>query len=86
DVKVRRLEDLLQRQRKISMSRNQDFIGTIVEVLADGPAKRGEGLWTGRNRQNRVVNFTGEAKSGELFDVLIESASPNCLYGSMNTK
>ncbi|HPQ40160.1 MAG TPA: tRNA (N6-isopentenyl adenosine(37)-C2)-methylthiotransferase MiaB [bacterium] len=83
EVKIRRLEDLLQRQRRISMARNQDLIGETVEVLVDGPAKRGTELWTGRNRQNRVVNFTGEALPGRLYDVRIESASPNCLYGSL---
>lgn len=81
EVKVRRLEDLLQRQRRISLMKNQEMIGTEIEVLADGPAKRGGALWTGRSRHNRVVNFTGIVRGGELFRVLIESASPNCLYG-----
>ncbi len=52
-VKNRRLEDLLQRQRRISMERNQNLIGATVEVMVDGPAKRGGSLWTGRTRQNR---------------------------------
>ncbi|MBN1879894.1 tRNA (N6-isopentenyl adenosine(37)-C2)-methylthiotransferase MiaB [bacterium] len=80
-VKTKRLEDLLQRQRRIVMARNQEKIGMIVEVLVDGPAKRGVSLWTGRTRQNRVVNFSGTAAEGVLCSVLIESASPNCLYG-----
>lgn len=83
EVKIRRLEDLLQRQRRISLARNQDLIGETVEVLVDGPAKRGSELWTGRNRQNRVVNFTGRVEPGHLCRVRIESASPNCLYGSL---
>lgn len=84
EVKVRRLEDLLQRQRRISMSRNQELIGTEVEVLVDGPAKRGGGLLTGRTRRNRVVNFAGKVEVGELCHVLIESSSPNCLYGRID--
>ncbi|MBN1297612.1 tRNA (N6-isopentenyl adenosine(37)-C2)-methylthiotransferase MiaB [bacterium] len=82
DVKVRRLEDLLQRQRRIAMDRNQALIGETVDVLVDGSAKRGNGMWTGRTRQNRVVNFSGQARPGTLVPVRIESASPNCLYGS----
>jgi tRNA-2-methylthio-N6-dimethylallyladenosine synthase len=82
-VKTKRLEDLLKRQRRISMERNQRMIDSTVEVLVEGPAKRGSNLWTGRNRQNRVVNFSGDVKSGELCDVVIESVSPNCLYGRL---
>jgi tRNA-2-methylthio-N6-dimethylallyladenosine synthase len=80
-VKTARLEELLHVQRRISMERNNALIGSVVEVLAEGPAKRGQGIWTGRNRQNRVVNFTGQAAVGSLCSVVIESASPNCLYG-----
>lgn len=83
EVKTQRLEDLLKRQRRISMERNRDLIGSTVEVLVEGPAKRGENLMTGRSRQNRVVNFTGAVKSGELCYVMIESVSPNCLYGCL---
>lgn len=80
-VKTARLEQLLRVQRGISMERNNALIGSVVEVLAEGPAKRGQDIWTGRNRQNRVVNFTGQAAIGSLCPVMIESVSPNCLYG-----
>lgn len=82
--KTRRLEDLLNLQRQISMERNSALIGSVVEVLVEGDAKRGGDLKMGRSRQNRVVNFTGDVKAGDLCWVMIESASPNCLYGHVS--
>ena len=84
--KTRRLENLLELQRQISMERNSALIGSVVEVLVEGDAKRGGDLKMGRNRQNRVVNFTGDVEPGNLCLVTIESSSPNCLYGRISSK
>ncbi len=80
--KLARLERLIALQRSISLALNSQSIGAVVEVLVEGAARRGEGKLTGRTRQNRIVNFTGDARISTLQDVRIESVSPNCLYGT----
>ncbi len=80
--KLARLERLITLQRSISLALNSQSIGSVVEVLVEGTARRGEGKLTGRTRQNRIVNFTGDAQISSLQPVRIESVSPNCLYGT----
>jgi tRNA-2-methylthio-N6-dimethylallyladenosine synthase len=81
EVKSARLSRLIETQRHISLQNNTLQIGETVEVLIEGKAKRGFDKLTGRTRQNRIVNFLGSGKPGSLVQVVIDSASPNCLYG-----
>ncbi|MBN1550090.1 tRNA (N6-isopentenyl adenosine(37)-C2)-methylthiotransferase MiaB [bacterium] len=83
EVKSKRLEMLIHRQRQISLDINRTGIGKTLEVLVSGPAKRGDGKMQGRTRHNRIVNFKGEYRAGDLVHIRIESASPNCLYGKI---
>lgn len=76
-----RLNRLIALQRDISMQINSSQVGKTVEVLVEGDAKRGSGKSTGRTRHNRIVNFSGLSCPGDLVKVMIQSASPNCLYG-----
>ena len=52
-----RLERLFALQATVQFELNQSLIGRHVEVLVDGPAKRGAESWQGRGPDNRVVNF-----------------------------
>lgn len=54
-----RLQRLFEVQQAIQLELNQNLIGSSVEVLVDGAAKRGAGMWQGRGHDNRVVNFPG---------------------------
>jgi tRNA-2-methylthio-N6-dimethylallyladenosine synthase len=77
-----RLERLFQLQEEIQLSLNQGLIGRTVEVLLDGPARRGA-LWQGRGADNRVVNlppWEGIA-AGQLVRVAILAASAHALFG-----
>lgn len=80
-TKLKRLNQLITLQRNISLQRNSEWIGQTVEVLVEGAARRGDGKYTGRTRQNRIVNFSGTARLSCLQNVMIQSVSPNCLYG-----
>lgn len=78
----RRLEELFRRQGEIQLALNQALIGRTVEVLLDGPAKRGA-LWQGRGADNRVVNlppWDGIA-AGEVVPVRIVGATAHALFG-----
>ncbi len=83
NMKTRRLIKLIDMERAICLEINQNRIGTVQQVLVDGPAKRGGNKFTGRTTQNRIINFDGPAIPGTLQDVIVESASPNCLYGRL---
>lgn len=82
EVAGERLERLFQLQGEIQLALNQGLIGSTVEVLVDGPAKRGA-LWHGRGADNRVVNMPpwegiGE---GQLARVTILAATAHALFG-----
>ena len=58
-VKKRRIQELLARQNRISLAKNQREVGREQEILAEGESKRGAGLLAGRNRGNKTVVFAG---------------------------
>ncbi|MCL2766936.1 MAG: MiaB/RimO family radical SAM methylthiotransferase, partial [Peptococcaceae bacterium] len=59
-VKKQRIQELLARQNKISLARNQREVGRLQEVLTEGEYKSGVGLLAGRNRGNKTVVFPGK--------------------------
>ncbi len=78
-----RIERLFALQSAIQLELNQGLIGRTIEVLADGPAKRGATQWQGRGDDNRVVNFRSweGIVAGELVQVTITGATPHALLG-----
>ena len=82
-VKEARNQALLQILAENSARRNALLVGTTLEVLVEGPDKRGL-RYTGRTRGNRVVHFTAhERLIGELVPVKIERVSTAVLYGEL---
>jgi tRNA-2-methylthio-N6-dimethylallyladenosine synthase len=80
-----RLERLFALQSAIQLEANQLLIGSTVEVLVDGPAKRGGAQWQGRGDDNRVVNFAAGdgTREGTLLDIVITGATPHALLGEV---
>ena len=78
-----RLAELFALQAAIRIDLNRARIGRVVEVLVDGPAKRGERLWQGRGDDNRVVNFShdGPVAPGDLVAVRVTGATAHSLLG-----
>ena len=73
EVKEARNQILLDILSQNSMSRNQTLLGSTQEVLVEGPARKGEGMYSGRARGNRKVNFSGTPRLiGKLVPVEIE--------------
>jgi tRNA-2-methylthio-N6-dimethylallyladenosine synthase len=54
-----RLKRLIEVQNRITCARNQREVGSVAEVLVEGPAAEGEGLLAGRTRHNKQVVFAG---------------------------
>jgi tRNA-2-methylthio-N6-dimethylallyladenosine synthase len=83
EVKEHRNQVLLEILQKNSLRRNDQLLGTIEEVLVDGPDKTGL-HFTGRTRGNRVCIFDAEPRLvGELVPLRISRASVSTLYGEL---
>jgi tRNA-2-methylthio-N6-dimethylallyladenosine synthase len=82
-VKETRNQILLDLLRANSERRNAALLGTVEEVLVEGPDKTGN-KFTGRTRGNRVCVFDADPRLvGELVPLKIERASVSTLYGSL---
>jgi tRNA-2-methylthio-N6-dimethylallyladenosine synthase len=81
EVKIARMEQLVEAVQRIAHERNQGRVGRVEEVLVEGPSRTDESVLRGRTRRNTTVVFAGEAVAGELVPVLIESATSQTLRG-----
>jgi len=82
EVKKRRLQEIIDKQRELSLRRNQQDIGKIHRVLVEGFSKKSEADLQGRNDQNKVVIFPKrDYKKGDYVDVLVSSCSVGTLLG-----
>ena len=82
-VKMERNQVLLDLLSRSSRGRNTSLIGTVQEVLVEGPSKRRD-RYTGRTRGNRTVHFDAtERLVGSLVPVKIERATTSSLYGEV---
>ncbi len=83
DVKEHRNQVLLELLKANSVRRNEQLIGTVEEVLVEGPDKSGA-HFTGRTRGNRVCIFDADPRLvGQLVPLRIERASVSTLYGEL---
>ncbi|MGV3538468.1 MAG: tRNA (N6-isopentenyl adenosine(37)-C2)-methylthiotransferase MiaB [Rufibacter sp.] len=82
EVKKRRLQEIIDKQREYSHIRNQQAVGTVSKVLVEGFSKRSEDMLSGRNDQNKVVIFPRmDYKKGDFVNVLITDCSVGTLFG-----
>jgi tRNA-2-methylthio-N6-dimethylallyladenosine synthase len=84
EVKSERLARLQELQTKISLELHRELVGRKLEVLVEGPAKKGENLVSGRSRSGRAVNFPGDPSLfGNLVTVEITEGRINSLMGRL---
>jgi tRNA-2-methylthio-N6-dimethylallyladenosine synthase len=81
DVKIERMERLVETVQRIAHARNQRRVGLVEEVLVEGPSRTDGTVLRGRTRRNTTVVFAGEAQAGDLVPVRIESATSQTLRG-----
>jgi tRNA-2-methylthio-N6-dimethylallyladenosine synthase len=80
-VKQERMSRLVELVQRRAYERSQRFVGTVQEVLVEGPSRTDPSRLRGRTRHNKTVNFTGLGETGELVDVEITSATSTTLAG-----
>lgn len=82
EVKIERLNRMIELQNELSLKSNQNDIGKVFEVLIEGVSKRSTDDLFGRTSQNKVAVFPrGNHKPGEFVRVKIHSASSATLLG-----
>jgi len=79
--KARRLQRLVTLQESISAEINRRLLGSEVEVLVEGPARRTAGWVAGKSPQMKTVVFPGPAAPGDLVRVRVEAATSHTLTG-----
>lgn len=82
EVKIRRLNEIIEVQNQLSAEANRRCIGKVYEVLVEGTSKRSREQLVGRTEQNRVVVFDrGSHRVGDFVTVRITEASSATLKG-----
>jgi tRNA-2-methylthio-N6-dimethylallyladenosine synthase len=84
EVKIARMEQLVDVVQRIAREKNEERIGRVEQVLVEGPSRTDPAYLRGRTRRNTTVNFTGHAAAGELVDVLIDGATSTTLRGAQH--
>jgi tRNA-2-methylthio-N6-dimethylallyladenosine synthase len=84
EVKVERMERLVEVVQRRAADRAQRFVGRTLEVLIEGPSRTDPSRLRGRTRHNKVVNFAGLGEPGEFVPVQITGASSQTLTGEMS--
>ena len=84
EVKLRRLQEMIDLQMELSLESNKRDIGKEFEVLVEGYSKRSREQLSGRTSQNKVVLFENQGqKVGDLVRVKIKDASAITLFGDI---
>ncbi len=81
ELKVERLERLVEVIQRRARERAQRFVGRRIEVLVEGPSRTDPTRLRGRSRHNKVVNFAGLGSPGEYVEVEITGGTSQTLSG-----
>ena len=84
EEKIRRLNEIIDLQRELSLQSNRKDVGKTFEVLVEGMSKRDENKYFGRTSQNKVVIFDRQdTKKGDYIKVKIDDCTSATLFGSI---
>jgi len=80
EVKVRRLDEIIKLQNKISLESNKKDIGKKFEILIEGVSKRSKEKLYGRTSQNKVVVF---ASNNNEIGTYVNTVVTNCTQATL---
>ena len=82
EVKIERLNRMIELQGQLSAESNRRDIGSIVDVLVEGVSKRSKEQMVGRTDTNKTVVFPRRpVKVGDIVSVRIADATSATLLG-----
>jgi tRNA-2-methylthio-N6-dimethylallyladenosine synthase len=83
EEKGRRLQEVIRLQEQIAGEINAKLVGSEVEVLVEGPARRSEGRLVGKTPQFKTTVFPGNvAAVGSLVTVRVQDSTAHTLSGT----
>ena len=88
-MKAERVGRLIELQKTISLRKNRALIGSTVEVLVEGEAKKSRDQWMGHSESNTTVVWAkadGPVSPGDLVTIHVDDASPSTLFGRLAGK
>jgi len=84
ETKLARLVALVELQKKLTGQKYSSLLTHELEVLVEGPSKRGDGLYTGRTQTNVIVHFKAEQRDiGTLQTIRIDSVFSHSVRGTL---
>jgi tRNA-2-methylthio-N6-dimethylallyladenosine synthase len=83
-VKLARLQRLQAATEAHARRISEAMVGTMQQVLVEGPSRKDPNELAGRTGNNRVVNFAGAPRLiGRMVDLRIDAALPHSLRGTL---
>ena len=84
ETKKRRLSEIINKQKKHSMKRNNLSIGNRYKVLIEGNSRKSNDYLKGRTSENKVVIFPKRKNNNNLYvDVEIKRCNSDPLFGEI---
>jgi tRNA-2-methylthio-N6-dimethylallyladenosine synthase len=83
DVKGERLERLVEVIQRHARLRNEALVGTVQEVLVEGPSRTDPSTCRGKTRGGKTTIVAGSVEPGTLVPVRIEAATSQTLRGAV---
>ena len=82
EIKIRRLNEIIELQNQLSAESNAKDVGKVFEVMVEGVSKRSKEQLFGRTQQNKVVVFNrGNHRIGDFVNVKVTASSSATLIG-----
>jgi tRNA-2-methylthio-N6-dimethylallyladenosine synthase len=82
ETKIKRLDEIIRLQQKMSLESNQQDVGKVFEVLIEGESKRSKEYLSGRTSQNKVVVLPrGNFQRRDYVKVHIDRCTAATLFG-----
>ena len=87
DIKQERFNRMVNRLNDITFEINRTYVGSVHDVLVEGPSKTNPEMLQGRTFGNKLVNFSStEAQPGEIVKVRIASVRTFSFIGEIIDK
>ena len=84
EIKIRRLNEIIELQNQLSAESNAKDVGKVFEVMVEGVSKRSKEQLFGRTQQNKVVVFNrGTHRIGDFVNVRVTASSSATLIGEV---
>ena len=85
ETKHRRLQELMDVEKEISLELNKEMEGKTYTVIVEGPSKQDESNWFGRTSTNKMILFPYKEglKVGDTVEAKVETAQTWVLKGTL---